>query len=175
MSSDLAVCYPGKRVTYRHVLSQMLHEEFPVRISVTVTPRVCEISAVTSFWTDRKFARKSIGKSCNGFVRHVQQIGTIKTLSSTLSLYLPLSYCGQKGFINQFSRYNARLCLEAKTWFNSAHNCSPGIAESPRVRINTRRSASLCRVCFVLIICSAFWLVRVLRHNRQCVTIINYS
>lgn len=145
----------------------MLHEEFPARIFVTITPCICEIIAV-SFWIDRKFARKSIRKSCSGFARHVRQIGTIKTLS------FPLSHCGQKGFINQFSRYNARLCLGAKTWFNSAHNCSPEIAESPRIRINTRRSASLCRVCFVLIIRPALS-DSFTFYGITCTIITNYS
>jgi len=68
----------------------MLHEEFPERVFITIIPYVREISAM-SFWTyaDRKFARKSIGKSCNGFAGHAWQIGAIKTLSFPISF--PLS------------------------------------------------------------------------------------
>ena len=154
----------------------MLHEEFPERVFITIIPYVREISArieslhVNPSENHVTDLRDTLGKS--------EQLKLSLSLSLSLpisfspSLFLSLSLClslscyGQKGFINQFSRYNARLCLGEKPWFNSAHNCSPGIAESPRVRINTRRSASLYRVFRFDNSSRTFWLVHVLRHNR---------
>lgn len=111
---------------------------------------------------DRKFARKSAGKSRDGFAKHVRQIETIKTHS------LSFPSRNQKGFINQFSRYNARLCLGAKTWFNSVHNCSPGIAERVHAFELTRAEVFHCCVSRFDNLSRTFSpLIRVFRYDRR--------
>jgi len=148
MSSDLAVCHPSCLWLHRAKrYTKNSRRAYPSRVKRARTCARTRGNLCRAFFDRSKsWARKSNGKSRNEFAGHVRRIETIKTLPLSLSLpvSLSLSRSRPEGIHKSIlAIQRAGLCLGAKTWFNSAHNCSAGIAESPRIRINAHQSAAL--------------------------------